>query len=200
MEQPTQEELLELFNQHFKLKTVKYVNQHKEIDYINNEDFTNDYIWQISKFDNFDYSERTTEQPDKECYIINRNDKYKKAIHPIKSGNDIKNFMLNEMKNHIDVDLMIEELRFKKKLNIFNQKFNIEEITIEEHYQDYPDITLNDLKEKDNEKFTENIKDYMYWKVDDSYYYITKNGKPIKEFNKLSELKDFINNDMENFL
>ena len=200
MKQPTKEELLELFNQNFTLKTVKYVNQHKEVNGIDNQDFKNDYIWQISKFDNFDYSERTTEQPNKECYVINRNDQYKKAIHPIKSGKDIENFILNQMKNHIDVDLMIEELRFKKKLAIFNQNFSIEEITTEEHYQDYSDITLNDLKENDNEKFTENITEYMYWKVDDSYYYITKNGEPIKEFQKLSDLKDFINNEMENYL
>lgn len=201
MEQPTKEELLELFNKHFALKKSTQHNHHKELKPINIKDFRKEYIWEIANFETGDYNERDSIQPNNAYAIVMREDLKKLPIQYVENGQDIEDFISNHMKNHINIDRNLNELRFEKKLITFNNNFKIEEVFTEDHYTICPDLTnINNLEAENLQPILEKEIQNDYSISERSGYYIFKKEQPLIQILKLSDLEDFINNEMENYL
>lgn len=201
MEQATKEELLELFNKHFALKKSTQYNHHKELKPINVKDFRKEYVWEIANFEKGDYNERDSLQPNNAYAIVMREDLKKLPIQYVENGQDIDNFILNRMTNHINIESNLRELRFEKKLITFNNNFKVEEVFTEDHYTICSELTnINDLEAKNLQPILEKEIQNNYSISERSGYYISKNEQPLKQILKLSDLEDFINNDMENYL
>lgn len=201
MEQATKEEQLELFNKHFALKTSTKYNHHKELKPINVKDFRKEYVWEIANFEKGDYNERDSLQPNNAYAIVMREDLKKLPIQYVENGQDIDDFILNRMTNHINIEWNLKELRFEKKLITFNNNFKVEEVFTEDHYTICSELTnINDLEAKNLQPILEKEIQNNYSISERSGYYISKNEQPLKQILKLSDLEDFINNDMENYL
>lgn len=201
MEQPTKEELLELFNKHFALKKSTQHHHHIEFKPINVKDFRKEYVWEIANFKTDNYNKRDSIQPNNAYAIVIREDLKKLPIQYVENGQDIEDFISNQMKNHINIERNLKELRFEKKLITFNDNFKVEEVFTEDRYTICSDLTnINDLEAENLQPILEKEIQNDYSISERSGYYIFKNEQPIKEILKLSDLEDFINNEMENYL
>lgn len=201
MEQPSKEELLELFNKHFALKKSTQHNHHIEFKPINFKDFRKEYIWEIANFKAGNHNERDSVQPNNAYAIVMRQDLKKLPIQYVENGQDIEDFISNHMKNHINIEKNLKELRFEKKLNIFNNNFKVEEVFTEDRYTICSDLTnITDLEAENLQPILEKEIQNDYSISERSGYYIFKKEQPLKQILKLSDLEDFINNEMENYL
>lgn len=203
MNQIITQEQLDLFNKNFEIKMVRKNTEYTEHERLNPERFNTNSLESARLSNSFpNYSKE-----DYEIYFIyNKNKEFGnqvKILSTVNTMEDIKNFIVNEMKNILNQKSQQTHLQsFKEKIELFNQNFSIHFVRSTERHRGIDELTFENLNNplplRDAISFEE-PKD-AYCKILESYHAINKGRELIRKVKTISEVAYFIEKDMNNYL
>lgn len=203
MTQIITQEQLDLFNKNFEIKMVCKNTEYTEHERLNPERFNTNYLESArlsNRFPNY------SKEGYKIYFIYNKNKNLGnqvKILSTVKTMEDIRNFIVNEMENILNQKSQQTHLQnFKEKLELFNQNFTIHFVRSTERHHDSDELTFKNLNNplplRDAISFEE-PRD-AYCEILESYHAINKGTELIRKVKTMSEVAYFIENDMDNYL
>ena len=200
MTQHVTPEQLEIFNRYFNIQQFKQNVEYRTHEKITNQNLS-EYLLGNKEF--FEQPINHLKNEKTIFYITNKLHPFGNLAKPISYIQDIKDFILNEMKDILcQKSNPSREQDFQKKLELFNQNFTLDLVQTKEYYHDSVELTFKDLESsipiRDTIDFDE--PEDAHLEILESYHAINRGSELIRTVKTMGQVKYFIENGMYDYL